>query len=544
MQTWLASSTIRHYPQSRPRNRASLTLEAARGETVSFQVAFRTAEEDLRITAVAAAQGELEVTLRRVGYVPVPHHTTETPEEELDGIGHVPGLVPDPLFPKSTVHAGPFETNAFWVTVHIPAGGKPGRYQVEVTLTGEDARKNSGGEQLSPLRLVALVRVHRARLPRRHHFPVTHWFQSSALCDWYQTHVWEEPFWQLLSNYLINIKAHGQDTIHVPSFSPALAPPTLGGMAIVQLLSIRRDGERYQFGWELVRRWVQAAKALGFSYFEWPDFFSYGDVRRPLRAYEGRGEDARLLWPAETDTVALTYRTFLTQFLREFEGFLKAEGIKDNSFFHVSDEPEGEEAFQRYRAARLLLRELAPWIKVTDGVDDIRFCREGLTDTPVPGPERALEFAREGYQPWATFCMGPRGRYLNRFLDTPLSKLRMAGWLFYKTAVGGFLHWAYNHWYNQTRLIDPYTVTDAGAWPVIPSGDPFIVYPGPSGPVDSIRWEILAESLQDYALLQAAGIDLDAPLLAEIEDYATFPREEAWLRQRRREVLVRLDKMQ
>jgi len=58
----------------------------------------------------------------------------------------------------------------------------------------------------------------------------------------------------------------------------------------------------------------------------------------------------------------------LTQFLREFAAFLKAEGIQDRSFFHVSDEPEGEDAFQQYRSARLLLRELAPWIKVTDGV--------------------------------------------------------------------------------------------------------------------------------------------------------------------------------
>jgi hypothetical protein len=79
-------------------------------------VAFRTADEDLRVTAAAAAPGDLDVELRRVGYVPMHHHTTETPAEELDGLGHVPGLVPDPLLPEKTVHAGPFETNAFWAT--------------------------------------------------------------------------------------------------------------------------------------------------------------------------------------------------------------------------------------------------------------------------------------------------------------------------------------------------------------------------------------------------------------------------------------------
>jgi hypothetical protein len=55
-----------------------------------------------------------------------------------------------------------------------------------------------------------------------------------------------------------------------------------------------------------------------------------------------------------------------------------------------------------------------------------------------------------------------------------------------------------------------------------------MVYPGENGPIDSIRWEVFAESLQDYALLQSAGLDPDDPLLADIRGYADFPRHEAW----------------
>ena len=68
-----------------------------------------------------------------------------------------------------------------------------------------------------------------------------------------------------------------------------------------------------------------------------------------------------------------------------------------------------------------------------------------------------------------------------------------------------------------------------------------MVYPGKEGPVDSLRWEVFAESLQDYALLQTAGVDPDDPMLAEIEDYAEFPREESWLLGRRQQLLKRLD---
>jgi hypothetical protein len=63
----------------------------------------------------------------------------------------------------------------------------------------------------------------------------------------------------------------------------------------------------------------------------------------------------------------------------------------------------------------------------------------------------------------------------------------------------------------------------------MPHGDAFVVYPGENGPIDSIRWEVFAESLQDYALLQAAGVDPDDAMLAELETYEVFPKHEQWI---------------
>ena len=37
-----------------------------------------------------------------------------------------------------------------------------------------------------------------------------------------------------------------------------------------------------------------------------------------------------------------------------------------------------------------------------------------------------------------------------------------------------------------------------------PSGDMFFVYPGPSGPLDSIRWELMRQGIQDYEALRIA----------------------------------------
>jgi hypothetical protein len=191
-----------------------------------------------------------------------------------------------------------------------------------------------------------------------------------------------------------------------------------------------------------------------------------------------------------------------------------------------------------------MLREIAPWMKVMDALSDIAFAREGLTDIPIPLITVAPEFVREGYPAWCYYWGGPRGRYTQRLLDTPLIKTRMLGWLCYRNRSRGFLQWAYNYWYkSQTReLIDPYQVTDGLRWPDWSYGDAFMVYPGQEGPVDSLRWEVFAESLQDYALLQSAGVDPDDTMLAEIEDYAEFPREETWLGERRKRSLQLLDR--
>jgi len=528
MQTWLASSLVRHYPTTRPRRRKTLRLLAARGEQVSFQCCFRTGEEAREVTASAEAEG-LDVHVRRVGYVPMPHFNAQTPKEETEGLGHLPGWVPDPLFPDASLEAGARETNAFWITVRVDSDAKPGPHAVRITITAKDEE---------PETLTAIVRVHRALVAPRRDFPVTHWFYADALCDWYRLEPFEDAFWPLLEKYLTDLVAHRVNVSHLPLFTP----PTDGVKRPNQLLDVRRNGSRYTFDWRLVRRWTDLAQRQGIEYFEWPHFFTQWGAKFAIRIYEGHGASEKLLWDPETPAVSATYRDFLSQFLPEFKRFLDEQQLLERSLFHLSDEPHGEEALKNYRAARLLLREQAPWLKVMDALSDITFAREGLTDIPIPLITVAPEFIREGYPAWAYHWGGPRGRYAQRLFDTPLVKTRMLGWLLYRNRAKGFLHWGYNYWYKrQTReLIDPYVVTDAHSWPDWSYGDPFVVYPGADGPVDSLRWEVFGEGLQDYALLQQAGADPDGDLLSEIADYADFPRSESWIQSSRRELLRQL----
>ena len=537
LRTWVTSSLMRHFPGSPARPAKALTLDVARGERFSFQVGIRrqrTAKGDrpVGIEVEARAPAGWRVRARRVGYVPMLHHNTDTPPKELDGLGQIPGYVPDPLFDESRIDLPAGETHAFWLTVQVPKTARAGTHRVAVTV-----RPAEGGR---PQRHAMTVRVHRAVLQPRRDFRVTNWFYNDALLDWYGCRRFDRRYWDILPAYLRNMADHGQDVVYVPVFTP----PLDGVKRPTQLLQVTRTArDRYRFDWRDVKRYIAIARRSGLRYFEWTHLFTQWGAAHAIRIYHGQGADEKRLWSPATAATSPTYRRFLAQYLPALHRFLSAEGLLDRSLFHVSDEPHGDAHLENYRRARAVLADLAPWMKVMDALSDIRFGREKLTDMPVPSIRTALDFVGEGIDCWAYFCCGPRGRYVNRLMDTPLAKIRMIGWLLYRWPFGGFLHWGYNYWYrSQTReLIDPYQVQDGHKWPGWAYGDCFEVYPGPDGPVDSIRWEVFAEGLQDHALLQTLGVDRAARALTPLRSFEDFPRSADWVPTARRRLLAAAD---
>jgi hypothetical protein len=520
--SWLTSSLMRHFPLDLAQPAQPPVLEVALNEQFSFQVAMRMEEgspQSVRVEAEGPAGWSVRV--RRVGLIPVRHHNTPIPatREDVDGLGHIPGYVPDPLFDENVLVLAPVETQSFWITVRPGASATPGWHAIRVIVSPE------GGEKVVH---TARVRLYDVEIGRRKGFAVTHWFYVDALVDWYRTDLSDERFWSILPAYVSDVAEHGQDTIYVPVFTP----PLDGVKTPSQLLRVERVGpDSYRFDWSDVKRYIDLARACGIDQFEWCHLFTQWGARNAVRVYNGQGRGEELLWPPETGSTSGAYRVFLSQFLPELHRFLSDEKALDRSVFHVSDEPHGEQQLLDYGRARGLLRELAPWMKVMDALTDIEFARRGLTDMPIPSVRTALEFVQEGIPSWCYYCCGPRDQYINRLLDTPLPKIAMHGMLFYRWPFRGFLHWGYNYWYqSQTRiLIDPYTVQDGLAWQRgWAYGDTFEVYPGPRGPVDSIRWEVFGESLQDYALLQTLGVARDDPRLEPIRSFADFPKAERW----------------
>lgn len=526
LHAWLASSLTRHYPATPPGATLRMSMEVARNERFHAQVAVHQTGCDMaRVTLQAAPPPGWKVRIRRVGYVPLPHFNTPVmpSDEDLDGRGHVPGLVPDPLFDEHVICMGTEETHAFWITMVPPASVKPGKHTIHLSVQAGDVSR----------RLTLTAKVSPVKIPARHDFPVTNWFYIDALMDRYRTRPGEERFWEILGAYLKNVVEHGQDTVYTSVFSVQLD----GERSPSQLLKVKTSGHHtWQFDWSDVKRFVDLARKAGIRNFEWCHFFSQWGARFALKVYEGQGETGECLWPRETPATSEIYRTFLSQFLPQLHTFLKTERLLKRSFFHVSDEP-GEQDIPNYHAARALLAELAPWMKVMDAMSHVEVARH--TDMPVASIAHALDFLEAGMESWCYFCCHPRGTFLNRLMDTPLAKIRMSGWLFYRWPFKGFLHWGYNYWnrFQKNEMIEPLLVSDGGNWPGWAFGDTFLVYPGPDGPIDSIRWEVFAASLQDYALLQGTGINRENQLLAACRSFEDFPKTEVWIRKARRKLL-------
>ena len=529
VQSWLSTSSNRWYPASEPCTRRVLSLEAARNEQFSFQVAMRSDEANTQTVKVEVEGPDgWSVRVRRVGFVPVRHLNTALAEGplEVDGLGHVPGYVPDPLFDETEVVLPGDETHAFWVTVRPGDEAVAGDHALSVRVLPE-----RGKEQ----KRTAKIKLHDILLQPRRNFSMTHWFYADSIADYYGMEPFCEEFWPLCNAYMQNYAEHGSDMIYVPIFTP----PLDGVKRPTQLLRVTDKGKgKYEFDWADARRWIQMAKSCGITDFEWTHPFTQWGVKHAIRIYEGQGLDEKLLWDAETPATGEVYRNFLGQYLPELKTFLDSEDLLAHSFFHVSDEPHNEEDKANYKAARALLKELAPWMKTMDALTDIAYGREGLTDMPVPSIRTALQFAEEGIESWCYYCCGPRGKFLNRLLDTPLAKIAMHGFLFYRWPFKGFLHWGFNYWFrSQTReLIDPYSVQDGHKWPNWAFGDTFVVYPGPDGPIDSLRWEVFAESLQDYQLLQTLDLPRDHKLLQPMRNFDDFPKRESWRTRTRREL--------
>ena len=88
---WLETSLQRVFPASPAGTTTNLPLLAARNSRIAFQACLQNRRvHPFGVQCSLVGADDLKPQVRRVGYVPLLHHTTDTQPAELDGVGVLP----------------------------------------------------------------------------------------------------------------------------------------------------------------------------------------------------------------------------------------------------------------------------------------------------------------------------------------------------------------------------------------------------------------------------------------------------------------------
>lgn len=499
-----------------------------RGEVFSFQVAFRSKTLIKRIRVSTNTHGLGDISVRNVGLVP-----SELPcyeDHDDDVLRTAPGLYPDPLYPiepDEGIVAFPNQWRTIWATVKVNVTVPPGFYSIDISFQSEC------GDVLGQESF--LIEVIDVSLPPQKLLH-TEWFYADCLATWYEVEVFSEEHWKWIEVYLENAAKHGINMILTPIFTPPLETDIGHERPTVQLVDVKKCGDKYSFGFQKLDRWIEICHAKGIQTFEFSHLLTqWGAKNAPKILVEEDGALVqRFSW--HTNAEGDEYLDFLAQFLTELVGYLEKRCLRGKVYFHISDEPSTAD-LKHYSELSRFVKSYITDYPILDALSDYEFYKAEAMDNPVPSNDCVDKFLENDVNDlWTYYCCGQYRGVSNRFFNMPSVRNRIIGVQLFKFRIKGFLHWGYNHWYSQKsrRKINPFTNTDAGF--AFPSGDAFLVYPGPNGPIDSVRFEVFFEALQDVRALQIAetllGREETIELLEfQLEQPITFdkyPRDLQW----------------
>ncbi len=222
------------------------------------------------------------------------------------------------------------------------------------------------------------------------------------------------------------------------------------------------------------------------------------------------------------------YKKLITLYLGGLQDHLEANGWLGKEYIYWIDEPD-QEHYEDVRRGMDMIHEAAPKL--------VRFISEnnpgpGIMDVTEIGcpvlykvdPQRVRDWSKNGRQFWSYLMCWPKEPHVNLFIDSDAINMRMWIWISYVYNLEGIIIWQSNQWNRtsgaapdhilQNIWEDPMTYksgygTPYGSAPEFGNGDGMLFYPPNrhpneddsmyiTGPVPSLRLEILREGLDDY----------------------------------------------
>lgn len=190
--------------------------------------------------------------------------------------------------------------------------------------------------------------------------------------------------------------------------------------------------------------------------------------------------------------------------LKITEEHLKEKGWLDLSYIYIIDEPR-KEYFPQVKEIFGFLKECAPGIRrlltleywAWEGISKPAYKElTGYVDiwtvlTSFYHENFLKERQKRNEEVWWYVSCGSKHPYANFWtIDYPAIDHRIIFWQAWRYNIEGFLYWAINCWkVNVWENPESYPNTN---------GDGSLVYWNKDGPINSIRWEIIRDGIEDY----------------------------------------------
>ncbi len=478
-------------PAGAPAHVRGMWMAAARRERVALQLVVRPISDTggLRVTAsdlsgpMGASIPKACVLIRTVGYVNVRVRTDEAGAE---------GEWPDPLLPMGPgwrPQTG--RNNPLWITVTVPADAPAGDYRGSISLQG----RLSG-------RVPLTVHVWNFALPEKTDLRSGFGIELGDIRSYHHlsTDRQAAKVWDL---YMRDFAAH------------RLCPYEPMSLASLGMTAADSSPNEVKLDWSgFDREAKRYLDGLGFNAFR-IGFPGLGGGRYPDVDY-----GSILGHAAGTPE----YDALMTSYGRQYQEHLAAHGWLKKAYVYWYDEPRPID-YPIVNRGMHRLHVYAPRLTrlITEGFSDELI---GNIDLWCPlsmkfVPRIAAERQRKGEQVWWYICTVPKAPWVGEFIDHPAIEMRMWMWQTWKWNIQGILIWATNYWNTggiyKGEPQDPYVDTQSYMGPkttdVYGNGDGRFFYPPYyppgsdrtkpclDGPVDSLRWELLGEGVQDWEYL-------------------------------------------
>jgi hypothetical protein len=472
---WAVDPHVKVFRDDKPPEKTGyVAMRAARNEYEPGQFVVRAAAATPRVRVECsallhengkAAIGAENLAWNFVGFIPVKRNTIQS---EALWIRRAPCEIPDPLLEKRTIDLVADTAQPVWLTVFVPKDAVPGLYRGEAAVLAGKRRA------AIPIELTVNPFV----LPDERHLLVTNHFEVEDIANAHKVKLGSEEFWAVLERYARNMAAHRQNVVWTPC----------------QLIEVARAADgKLSFHYARFDRFVELFQRAGAC--------DRIEIMAVFRTKQGWGSEVvsgvalsdgktgnRLLLEAAAD---------LQFFLADLQDHLDQRGWLAKAMIHVCDEPSLQN-LTSWRNASALVQQAAPQLRRIEAIETIDF--SGMLEVWVPKLNQfdryrqAYELRRKDGEFWYYICAGPYGNiYPNRFLDFPLSQVRVLHWINYSERLTGYLHWGLTRGWGR----QPFGTPPDSA----PPGDTHVIYPGRDGPLNSIRWEMERESIEDFEYL-------------------------------------------